>query len=120
MADRENSLRAELARSHEVNITVTGRKSGRKISIPVWFVAEGGDLYLLPVAGRDTQWYRNVLENPLMQIEARGVKEEEKAVLLNDSKRVASVVEKFRDKYGAGDVKKYYSKLEVAVVIPLR
>jgi hypothetical protein len=30
------------------------------------------------------------------------------------------VVEKFRDKYGAGDVKKYYSKLDVAVVAPLR
>jgi len=26
------------------------------------------------------------------------------------------VVEKFRDKYGAGDVKKYYSKFDVAVL----
>jgi hypothetical protein len=32
---------------------------------------------------------------------------------------VASVVEKFRDKYGVGDVKKYYSKLDVAVVARL-
>jgi hypothetical protein len=30
-----------------------------------------------------------------------------------------SVIEKFRDKYGAGDVKKYYSKFDVAVVIQL-
>ena len=26
------------------------------------------------------------------------------------------VVEKFRDKYGAGDVKKYYSQVDVAVL----
>jgi hypothetical protein len=34
-------------------------------------------------------------------------------------KAVKSVVEKFREKYGAKDVKKYYSKFEVAVVVEL-
>jgi hypothetical protein len=29
------------------------------------------------------------------------------------------VVEKFRAKYGAGNVKKYYSKFDVAVEVPL-
>jgi len=33
---------------------------------------------------------------------------------------VSPVVEKFREKYGAGDVKKYYSKFDVAVLAPLR
>ena len=33
---------------------------------------------------------------------------------------VASVVEKFREKYGAGDVRKYYSKFDVAVVARMR
>jgi hypothetical protein len=28
---------------------------------------------------------------------------------------VKSVIEKFREKYGAGDVKKHYSKFDVAV-----
>ena len=44
-----------------------GRKSGRTISIPVWFVLEGEKLYLLPVHGSDTQWYKNVLQNPLIR-----------------------------------------------------
>jgi hypothetical protein len=43
---------------------VIGRKSGRTISIPVWFVLEGEKLYLLPVQGSNTQWYKNVLRNP--------------------------------------------------------
>ena len=33
---------------------------------------------------------------------------------------VESVVEKLRDKYGAGDVKKYYSKFDVVVVTDIR
>jgi hypothetical protein len=32
---------------------------------------------------------------------------------------VSAVVEKFRDKYGAGDVKKYYSKFDVAVLVKM-
>ena len=42
-----------------------------------------------------------------------------KAVPITEAKQVASVVEKFRDKYGAGDVKKYYSKFDVAVLAQL-
>jgi hypothetical protein len=32
---------------------------------------------------------------------------------------VHDVVERFRAKYGSGEVKKYYSKLDVAVKVPL-
>ena len=46
-----DSLKDSLSRSREIKITVTGRKSGRAISIPVWFVLEGDKLYLLPVQG---------------------------------------------------------------------
>jgi hypothetical protein len=34
-------------------------------------------------------------------------------------KAVKAVVEKFREKYGAGDVKKYYAGFDVAVVVKL-
>jgi deazaflavin-dependent oxidoreductase (nitroreductase family) len=98
---------------------VVGRKSGRTISIPVWFVLEGERLYLLPVQGSDTQWYKNVLQNPTIRIDARGVGSEFRAVPVTDAKAVKSVVEKFREKYGAGDVKKYYSKFDVAVLVGL-
>ena len=93
-----------------------GRKSGKTISIPVWFVLEGEKLYLLPVQGSDTQWYKNVLQNPTIRIDARGVGAEFRAVPTTDAKLVQPVVEKFREKYGAKDVKKYYSKFDVAVV----
>ncbi len=115
MPQRNDSLKDRLARSREIHISVIGRKTGRTISNPVWFVSEDDKLYLLPVQGSDTQWYKNVLKNPLIHVKAGGAEPEVKAVSLTDHKQVLSVVEKFRTKYGAGDVKKYYSKFDVAV-----
>jgi deazaflavin-dependent oxidoreductase (nitroreductase family) len=116
MPTRNDAIRDRLSRSRELNITVTGRKSGRAISIPVWFVSEGDKLYLLPVQGSNTQWYKNVLKNPMIRIDARGAGAEVKVVPVTDATQVSSVVEKFRAKYGANDVKKYYSKFDVAVL----
>ena len=118
MAKQNDALKSRLARSHEINIGVTGRKSGRLISNPVWFVLDGDKVYLLPVKGSDTQWYKNVLKNPTMRIEAGGEEAEVQAVPITEAAQVASVVKRFRAKHGA-DVKKYYSKLDVAVVAEL-
>ena len=120
MALPNDALKDRLSRYQEIKLSVTGRKSGRTISQPVWFVAGDDEVYLLPVRGSDTQWYKNVLKNPSVQIDARGADGKFQAVPLTDRKEVASVVEKFRQKYGAGDVKKYYSKLDVAVVARAR
>ena len=120
MPARNEALRDRLSRYREINITVTGRESGRSISIPVWFVLEGDKLYLLPVQGSDTQWYKNVLNNPMIRIDARGAEAEVKVGLVTDATQVSSVVEKFRAKYGTNDVKKYYSKFDVAVLAQMR
>ena len=56
-----------LSTIEEIDLTVTGRKSGRTSSRPIWFVYEQGKLYLLPVADSDTNWYKNVFVNPTLQ-----------------------------------------------------
>ena len=56
-----------LSTIEEIDLTVTGRKSGRTSSRPMWFVHEQGKLYLLPVADSDSNWYKNVLLNPTLQ-----------------------------------------------------
>jgi len=116
MAPWSGALKDGLAKHREITISVTGRKSGRTISVPVWFVLDGENLYLLPVQGTDTQWYKNVLKRPSIRVDAGSAKGEFKVVPLTDGKQVSSVVEKFRDKYGAKDVEKYYSKFDVAVL----
>lgn len=114
-----DALENQLSRSSEITITVTGRKSGRTIFLPVWFVWDDGTLYLLPVKGSDTQWYKNVLNNPSIHIEAGGTQTQFRVVAVSDPKEVKSVVERFRGKYGS-DVEKYYSKFDVAVIVATR
>src|SRR5438552_18712473 len=116
MPTQQETLKDRLTRYRQIKLRVTGRKSGKTISMPVWFVLDEDKLYLLPVQGSDTQWYKNMLKNPAIRIETGGVEAEFQAVPVTDTTRVLSVVEKFRDKYGTGDVKKYYSKFDVAVV----
>ena len=119
MPTAKDDLKDRLARYRQVKISVFGRKSGETISIPVWFVLEGEKLYLLPVKGSDTQWFKNVLQNPAIRIDARGVAAGFRADPVTDAKAVKSVVEKFREKYGVKDVKKYNSNFDVAVVVGL-
>jgi hypothetical protein len=116
MARPNDVLKERLGRYRQIKISVIGRKSGRRISRPVWFVLEGEKLYLLPVAGSETQWYKNVLKNPMIWIDARGVEGEFRA---NPVRAVKAVVDKFREKYGAEDVQKYYSGFDVAVLVKL-
>ncbi len=115
----KGDLKERLTRYRQIKISVIGRKSGRTISIPVWFVLEGDKLYLLPVQGSETRWYQHVLHNPWIGIDARGEEAEFRAVPVTGAEAVPSVVEKFREKYGAKDVEKYYSKFDVAVVVEL-
>jgi deazaflavin-dependent oxidoreductase (nitroreductase family) len=119
MPTPKNDLKERLSRYREIDVSVTGRKSGRTITSPVWFVLEGNEVYLLPVQGTDTQWFKNVLTNPAIRVNARGTEAQLQAVPITDAKRVASVVEKFRAKYGAGDVRKYYTKFDVALLAAL-
>jgi len=119
MPKPKDDLKERLARYRQIKLSVIGRKSGKTISIPVWFVLEGEKLYLLPVKGSDTQWYRNVLKNPSIRIDARDAEAEVRAMPITESSAVKSVIEKFREKYGASDVKQYYSTFDVAVSVDL-
>jgi deazaflavin-dependent oxidoreductase (nitroreductase family) len=104
-----------LSSTEEIEITVTGRKSGRKISFPIWFVLEGDTLYLLPVTGSESDWYKNILQNPTMTVAARGMEVTVNVEPITAPDKVQEIVEKFRAKYGAANIQRYYSKLDVAV-----
>ncbi len=113
------NFRSALQGTNEIEITVTGRSSGRSLSCPVWFALEGDKLYLLPVKGSDTEWYKNLRKTPTIRLEVRGKTFTTSARLLTDEAQVGEVAQKFRGKYGAGQVKAYYPKLDVAVQVPL-
>ena len=110
-----NEFEEALKNTNEIEITVTGRKSGRRISNPVWFVQESEELYLLPVKGSNSDWYKNILKTPTMHLNAGGKEWSAEVKPITDKVKVRDIVEKFRDKYGADQVKKYYSKFDVSV-----
>jgi hypothetical protein len=114
----QGEFKTALKTIDEIELIVTGRVSGRKTSRPVWFVQEADTLYLLPVGGSDTEWFKNVLHNPTLSLAAGGITWTAKAKPITDPDKVGNI-EKFRAKYGAGNVKKYYSKFDVAVEVPL-
>ena len=114
----QTDFRTALQGAQIIEITVTGRTSGRSLSYPVWFALEGEKLYLIPVRGSDTEWYKNLRKTPTIRLEARGKTFTTSARLLTDQAQLGKVLEKFRDKYGR-NVKSYYPKLDVAVEVPL-
>ena len=114
-----NAIRDALQGVREVEITVTGRKTGRQISHPVWFVQEEDSVFLMPVTGSDSDWYKNVRRTPMLQLAANGTALSSSATPITDADRVNHVVQLFREKYGAEKVESYYPKHDVAVQVPL-
>ena len=110
-----NALRS----TDEIELMVTGRRSGRESTRPVWFVEEGESLYLVPVTGSDSDWYRNIVNTPAIRVFAGDAELSTTATPIADQARVDQVVERFREKYGADRVKAYYPKLDAAVEVPL-
>jgi len=84
----------------------------------VWFVQEDERLYLLPVGGADSDWYRNVLKAPTIRLGASGLEASADATPITDTAIVNDIVDKFRAKYGS-NVGRYYPKHDVAVEVPL-
>jgi hypothetical protein len=104
----------------EVDLTATGRVSGRKTSRPVWFVRQGDTLYLLPVSGSDSQWYKNLVKTPAIGLTADRASYSGTATPVTDQRTVGQVVDKFSAKYGASQVAEYYPHQDVAVEVALR
>jgi deazaflavin-dependent oxidoreductase (nitroreductase family) len=114
----QTDFRTALQGANEIDITVTGRTSGRSLTYPIWFAVDGNTLYLIPVKGSNTEWYKNVRKTPTIQLSARGKTFTGNARILTDQAQLNKVLEKFRDKYGR-NVKSYYPRYDVAVEVPL-
>ncbi len=112
-------LKSALQDANEVDLTVTGRKTGNESSRPIWFVLEGDKLLLLPVSGTDSNWYRNVQKTPAIGLRADGAELRTDAEPTEDPGVVDHVAQVFGEKYGADRVKEYYPNLNAAVEVPL-
>jgi deazaflavin-dependent oxidoreductase (nitroreductase family) len=54
-------------------LTTTGRRTGRRHRIEIWYAAEENTLFLLAGAGRRSDWVQNLLADPDVSVEVDGV-----------------------------------------------
>lgn len=113
------SLKGLLEGRNEITIGVIGRRSGKLIYLPVWFVLEESRILLLPVQGSRTNWFKNLERRPSIKIRVDDKEWEFDAKILRERDRVDYVIARFKDKYGEGEIKRWYSVFDVAVEVPL-
>lgn len=67
-----------------LDITTTGRRSGKPHTVPIWFVAEGTTLYLGTLnAKRD--WVRNLSKTPEVGLDIGGLRLRGRATTVTDA-----------------------------------
>ena len=82
-----------------VELTTTGRKTGKEHKKPVWFVVEDGTIVVQ--AGKDgkTDWYRNLTKTPTAVVRQDGYSFRVRAAMVTDAQRVEAVHKLFTAKY---------------------
>jgi deazaflavin-dependent oxidoreductase (nitroreductase family) len=118
-AESRRSLLDRLKRSTEVNITVIGRRTKKRFSAPVWYVLDGEKVVLVPMKGSDNNWFKDLENNPQIELSAGGIAIPLKATLVRDSDRVEKVLDRFRAKYRSIWSESYYVKRDVYVEVPV-
>lgn len=91
-------------------LTTTGRRTGQKRRVELWFAYRDHACYLLAGTredGRGTNWFRNGLANSQVEVEASGARWQGTFEKLNDEE-VQSILSLFHDKYGEETVRRWY------------
>jgi hypothetical protein len=104
-----------LKSTSEVELTV--KRSGKWTTRPVWFVVDGAMVYLLPMYGSDTKWYKYATANSEIELSVKGKKVRAEARPVLDTQKLVDVINRFRSKYG--ELGKYYRKLDAAIAVTI-
>ena len=89
-----------------LNLTTRGRKSGLHRSVELWFAYEDGRLLFL--AHKDSNWWKNIANNPRVEVEVSEILFQGKGRLAPD--KLDHVFNLFRKKYGANQVERWYGE----------
>lgn len=114
-----SDFREALNSAQELSTSFTGRKTGKKFSIQVWFVANGEKVQLLPVGGTKSKWFKSVLKNPLIELQVSSKKVSAQSHPTRDRKTIEDAMDRFKSKYGADDVKRYYPGQDAIVELSI-
>lgn len=90
---------ARIKDGSDIEITTTGRKSGKPHTRPIWYVVDDGRV--LVQSGKDgkTDWYQNLKKTPAVTLKADRYTFRAHGRLLTDPKDVERARSLFLDKY---------------------
>jgi len=82
-----------------INLSTTGRKSGKLHTRPIWFVVDGATIVVQ--AGKDgkTDWYKNLQKNPKVQLRQGAYHFIATATPVTDAAEADRIHKLFTDKY---------------------
>jgi deazaflavin-dependent oxidoreductase (nitroreductase family) len=89
----------KVADQSTVDLTTTGRTSGKPHTKPIWFVYDQGHLYLQSGKEGKTDWYQNLQKNSQLTLKVGTVTASGKAKFINDPKEAERIHELFSKKY---------------------
>lgn len=89
---------AQVARRRRCRLAHWGRKTGRRHEVTIWFLVDGGTVYLA-TGDRRRQWVRNVLAHPRVEMEVDGETFRGAAEPVVRPEEMARVVDLLRRKY---------------------
>src|SRR3954453_18772125 len=103
LAEEGKSLtRADLekvAGQSTVEITTTGRKSGKPHTKPIWFVYDQGHFYLQSGKEGKSDWYLNLKKNPQLSLKIGALTFSGKARFVEDTQEIERIHGLFSSKY---------------------
>lgn len=82
-----------------IEITTTGRKSGKPHTRPIWYVVDDGKVLVQSGKNGMTDWYRNLEKTPAVTLKADRYAFRARGRLLTNPKDVERVHALFLDKY---------------------
>jgi len=87
-----------------IEITTSGRKSGKPHSKPIWYVVDSGKVFVQSGKDGKTDWYLNLQKTPAVMLKADRYSFRARGRTITDPKEVEHVHALFRDKYTSARV----------------
>lgn len=97
-APGEETLAAH-AGDWSVEIRTIGRKTGKPRTATIWFVHEDGIVWVQSGQGGRTNWYRNLLENPEVELAFGDLRVRGHAEPIHDEEETERIHDLFLSKY---------------------
>jgi deazaflavin-dependent oxidoreductase (nitroreductase family) len=111
----------DLARIRTVRLTTRGRRTGQRRTVTIWFVENGARSVLVQHAtSAAANWYRNLLDDPSVEIDFGDGPIPARAAPISDPVRVREVLAAVRRKYWSARLIQWIGRKATPVAAEIR